>query len=192
MPEWLNASSIAASLSAVAAIAAALAAWRAPISAARLAEILRGQAQDAQEVRRIKLNVFGAVMQDRAEIWSEDAVRALNLLDIAFIDSREVRACWSELHQALNTSPPPPHVIDERIRRLLKAMATDLGLANELRPDDFARVYFPIALSKTATSDSWNEKRRWSASPVRHPQLQMPHKLLKRHLTSGLRSPEWL
>ena len=146
MPDWLSASSIAAFLSAVAAAAAAIAAWRAPISAARLADILRQQSQDVQEARRIKLNVFGAIMQDRAEIWSEDAVRALNLLDVAFIESSEVRACWSELYQALNTNPPPEHVIDERIRRLLKAMATDLGLANELRPDDFARVYFPRAL----------------------------------------------
>lgn len=147
MPDWFTPSTIAVFLSAVAAVASAIAAWRAPISAAKLAEIMRREAQDAQEARRIKLNVFGAIMQDRAEIYSEDAVRALNLLDVAFINAPDVRACWSELHQALSGNPvSPPHVIDERIRRLLKAMATDLGLADELRPDDFARVYFPTAL----------------------------------------------
>ena len=139
---------IAAFLSAVAAIAAAVATWRGPIVAARMAEQLRKQSADEQESRRIRLNVFGAIMQERAEIWNEDAVRAFNLIDVAFADSREVREAWSELHRSLNSSPIPEHVVDERIRQLLKSMAADLGISHSLTPDDFGRVYFPTALAE--------------------------------------------
>lgn len=148
MDGWSNPGVIAAFLSAVAAIAAAVATWRGPLSAAKMAEELRRQSADAQEVRRIKLNVFAAVMQERAEIWAEESVRALNLIDVAFSDAICVREAWAELHQALNSNPMPNHVIDERIRKLLKEMATDLGLSSKLRQDDFGRVYFPNALAE--------------------------------------------
>jgi hypothetical protein len=42
----------------------------------------------------------------------------------------------------------PNHVIDERIRKLLREMANDLGLSDSLRQDDFGRVYFPTALAE--------------------------------------------
>lgn len=140
---------IAAFLSAIAATAAAIATWRGPISAARMAESLRRSAEVAADSRRFKLNVFASLMQERAEIYSADAVRALNSIDVAFSDEVEVREAWSELYQALNSKPvAPPHVLDERIRKLLREMASSLGLADKLRLDDFGRVYFPTALAE--------------------------------------------
>ncbi|WP_425326454.1 DUF6680 family protein [Sphingomonas oligophenolica] len=109
---------------------------------------MRQQSADAQEARRIKLNVFAAIMQERAEISAEDSVRALNLIDLAYSDSLSVREAWAELYQALNTAPLLNHVVDERLRRLLREMASDLGLTPKLRQDDFGRVYFPTALAE--------------------------------------------
>jgi hypothetical protein len=40
--------------------------------------------------------------------------------------------------------PLVQHVIDERVRKLLAAIAKDVGLSDELRTDDLGRVYFPI------------------------------------------------
>lgn len=140
---WINPSVIAAFLSAVAATAAAIATWRAPLSAAKIAEHLRRQGDSELESRRFRLTVFATVMQGRAEIWSEDTVKALNSVDVAFHNSVTVREAWAELYQALNTSPMPGHVVDERTRKLLREMAKDLGLADSLRLDDFGRVYFP-------------------------------------------------
>jgi hypothetical protein len=145
---WTNPGLIAAFLSAIAAIAAAVATWRGPMSAARMAEQLRRSAENEMESRRFRFNVFATVMQGRAEIWSEDTVRALNSIDIAFHRSAKVREAWAELFQALNAKPNVSHVIDERIRKLLKEMASDLGLADALRLDDFGRVYFPTALGE--------------------------------------------
>lgn len=136
-------------LSAVAAIAAAIATWRGPLSAAKMAESLRRSAEVDADRRRFKLNVFTQLMQERAEIYSAEAVRALNSIDVAYSDSSLVREAWSELHQAFNSQPSAPaHVLDERIRKLLREMAKSLGIGDTLRIDDFGRVYYPNALSE--------------------------------------------
>lgn len=147
MSGWSDTSVVAASFSALAAIAAAVATWRGPISAAQMAEKLRRSAEVDADRRRFKLNVFAQIMQERAEIYSADAVRALNSIDVAFSDTALVREAWSELYQALNSNPlVPPHILDERIRKLLREMATSLGIGDLLRLDDFGRVYYPNAL----------------------------------------------
>jgi len=139
----------AALMSAIAAIAAALATWRGPMAAAKLAEKLRQSSEAKTDSRRFRLNVFAAVMQERAALYSADGVRAPNSIDVAFADSDPVREAWAELYQAFNTSPlPPPHVIEERTRKLLREMAANLGLAEKLRLDDFGRVYFPTSLQR--------------------------------------------
>jgi hypothetical protein len=148
MDGWSNPAVIAAFLSAIAAIAAAIATWRGPQSAAIMAERLRRESEDAQESRRFRLNVFATIMQNRAEIYGEDSVRALNSIDVAYSASVPVREAWAELLNALNSSNHPAHVIDERIRKLLREMARDLGISDTLRQDDFGRVYFPTALAE--------------------------------------------
>ena len=147
MASWSDPTVVAAFLSAVAAIAAAVATWRGPMSAARMAETLRRNAEAAADSRRFKLNIFAQLMQERSEIYSPEAVRALNSIDVAFSDIGSVREAWSELYQSLNSQPiAPAHVIDERIRKLLREMANSLGIGDTLRMDDFGRVYLPNAL----------------------------------------------
>ena len=135
---------LAAVFSAIATALAAIATWRAPITAAKLAETMRREAERADERRRQKLYVFSLLMQERAQIHSENGVRALNLVDVAFSESREVRDAWAELFSAFSLKPLPPHVVSERLLKLLGAIAKDIGLANDLRSDDLNRVSFPV------------------------------------------------
>jgi hypothetical protein len=130
--------------SAIATGLAALATWRAPRAAAQLAESLRRDAESHIERQRQKLQVFGLLMQERSQIYSENSVRALNLIDIVFNESRDVREAWSELYLAFQMKPYLQHVVDERLRKLLGSIAKDIGLADELRNDDLGRVYVPI------------------------------------------------
>lgn len=142
---------IAAFLSAVAAISAAIATWRGPIAAAKMANELRSKSEQSAEARRFKFHVFASLMQERAEIYSPDSVKALNSIDVVFSDSTSVREAWSELYQALNSeNGVPSHVIDERLRKLLREMSIDLGISDALRLDDFGRVYLPNALADEA------------------------------------------
>lgn len=137
-----------AACSALAATFSAVAAWRMPVSAARLAERMRTDNERKTQERHFKLNVFAEIMQSRAEIYSENSVKALNSIDIAFHKSESVREAWAELYQALNTSSTPAHVVEERLRKLLREMAQEVGLAESLRLDDFGRIYFPTALAE--------------------------------------------
>ena len=139
---------LAAFLSAIAAIAAAVATWRGPRSAALIAERLRRESEGDRESRRFRLQVFSTIMQNRAEIYSEDSVKALNSIDVAFNEASSVREAWAELLNALNTADIPSHVVDERLRKLLREMADNLGLSKSLRQDDFGRIYYPTAIAE--------------------------------------------
>jgi hypothetical protein len=125
---------------------AALAAWQAPRAAAKLAEALRWESEQIQERTKNKLHVFAMLMQERAAIYTENAVRALNLIDVVFYDAREVREAWSELYLTFSLNPMPGHLLEERLRKLLAAMAKDIGVGDGLRTDDCGRVYSPNAL----------------------------------------------
>ena len=142
---------IIAALTTLTAGFAAYATWRAPLSAAELAEKLRQSSDKTTERRRNKLHVFATLMQERASIASLDGVRALNLIDVVFHDCKEVREAWAELFLSYDPSRKfPPHVQEERLGKLLLAMATNLELGDQLRTDDFGRVYYPIALANDA------------------------------------------
>src|ERR1035441_9597759 len=106
----------AAIFSAIATGFAAFATWNAPRTAARLAESLRREAESHNERQRLKVQVFTTLMQERAQIHSDQGVRALNLIDVVFNDAREVREGWAELYLAFYMKPLVPHVIDERLR----------------------------------------------------------------------------
>lgn len=134
---------LTAVFSAIATGLAAVATWRAPTAAARLAESLRRDAEKHHERQRQKLSVFASLMQERAQIYSDNGVRALNLIDVVFNESREVREAWSELFLAFHMNPLVEHVVDERLRKLLATIAKEIGLSDQLRNDDLGRVYHP-------------------------------------------------
>jgi hypothetical protein len=147
MSEWIQLA--IAGFSAVATGLAAFIAWRAPLSAAQLAESLRKTAERENERRRLKFHVFATLMQERASLASLDNVRALNLIDVVYNDCRDVREAWSELFLTFEASQHiPPHVQDERLRKMLAAMAKELSLGDNLRNDDLGRVYYPNALAE--------------------------------------------
>ena len=96
----------------------------------------------------MKLWIFATVMQHRQFVGDGECVKALNLLDMASHDVPPVRDAWASLFAALNDqrnfpSTGPTTVIDERRTALLASMARELGLGNDFRPDDFARIYLP-------------------------------------------------
>ena len=139
---------LSAIFSAIATALAAFATWRAPTSAAKLAESLRRDAERDFEHRKQKLDLFATLMQERARITSDNGVRALNSIDVVFDDSHAVRGAWSELILAFDAQPFDMNVVTERLRTLLGAMAKDIGLSDELRNDDFARVYYPNVMAQ--------------------------------------------
>jgi hypothetical protein len=138
---------VAAFLSALATGFAVWAAIYGPRAAAEAAEQMRRQSDADSERRRIRMWVFTTLMQQRATVASELSVQALNVIDVAFQDQREVRDAWSELYISFGQKPLDNNKIEERLRELLRRMAISLSIAETLRVDDFSRIYFPTALA---------------------------------------------
>lgn len=132
---------------AIATSRAVVATRKAPVDAAQIAASL----QQASEGRRLKLSIFATIMQNRHFLGETECVKALNLIDTVFHDAPSVRDAWATLFAALNDprnfpqSGPTP-VIDEKRNTLLAAMARELNLIQDFRPDDFTRVYLPQVL----------------------------------------------
>lgn len=151
MIEWIqeNPATIAAFLSAVAALLSVVATWQGPRSAAKLSEQIRNGTERENERRRMKLQVFSTLMQERATIASLDSVRMLNSIDFVFSESPKVREAWADLFAIFHTSDVPhPQLREEKLRVLLKEMGADIGLSDTLKVDDIARIYYPNALAQ--------------------------------------------
>lgn len=152
MLNWLTeiqGATVAAIFSAIATALAAYAAWAGPQNAARLAEEMRKESEANTEKRRLKHHVFNILMSSRATYFSTDAVNAFNLIDVVFLEQRKVRDAWADFISSLDdANRVPDHMKKDYFRKLLAAMSEDLGLASELRADDFNRVYYPNALAE--------------------------------------------
>ena len=127
---------------------AAYASWRGPQNAAEIAERLRRDAEISNERKRQKFLVFATLMQERAAIYTENSVRALNTIDAVFHDVRSVREAWAELYIKLNTPNLQVSDYNVELRKLLTAMASDVGLAEQFGQADANRVYIPNALAQ--------------------------------------------
>lgn len=162
MIEYLaqNPATAAALLSAVAALAAAFATWQGPRSAAMLAERIRKDTEQANERRRMKLQVFSTLMQERATIASIESVRMLNSIDFVFYDAPRVREAWADLFSIFHTSEiPHTQLREEKLRGLLKEMGADIGLSDTLKVDDIARIYYPNALAREEEVRMWQQEQ---------------------------------
>jgi hypothetical protein len=142
------ASAIAASLSAIATGLAAYATWRVPFRAAEYAENRRNVIDTNNEKMRLKRLIFFTLMQERAAIYSNESVKALNSIDIIFHDDQNVRDAWAELYASLHPENGiPEHTKSDKIKTLLKEIASVIGLSNTLRNDDFLRIYYPRVMA---------------------------------------------
>lgn len=152
---------VTAVFSALATALAAYATWRAPRGAAELAERLRREAESASRREALQYEVFAALMQSRGgHFVSAEAVRAYNMIDVAFVDVPTVRDAWADLYAYYNAQRSlPDHVREERSRRLLIAMAAELGVGDRLRPDDFTRVYFPKLFAEQQEIEYWQRQQ---------------------------------
>lgn len=130
-------------------MAAVFVTWNAPRSAAKCAEKLRAQNEAANARRNQKFSIFNELMKTRGIRVTREAVEAFNLIDVVFKDSPKVKDAWAELISLYNRfEATPPALIDEKLLALLKEIAEDLSLAEQLRSADFERFYYPTAIAE--------------------------------------------
>lgn len=146
MAAWTHADLIALSNVAVAVVTALVA-----MAAPYIAWSLTRRSQKADDRRRVKLNVFGALMQNRHTPQSREAASALNLIDVAFHDNSEVRRLWQEYFNMIShpaaafvQSQIGFELVKQKLVELQAAMARDLAF--DINQFDIQRIYEPAWL----------------------------------------------
>jgi hypothetical protein len=81
---------------------------------------------------------------------SEEAVRALNLIDVVFHDAPRVRELWHEYFAVLNTEGLGGGQRQKKNLEMITEMAKVLGYGEAITHLDMDRVYYPVALGEQA------------------------------------------
>jgi hypothetical protein len=109
--------------------------------------------QHTKERRDAKVQILNTLMQTRHQsLPTDERVRALNMIDVVFRDSTEVRSLWHQYFDMLaNDGLNNPLGYSQRNKKyleLLAEMARDVGYGRTLTHLDIDRVYTPIGLGK--------------------------------------------
>lgn len=98
--------------------------------------------------KRRKIQIFTTLMSKRYDIISEESVSALNMIDIVFYKSKQVRAAWKTFNVAASApdSSTKVEAINDTLLKLIEVIAEDIGY-KEIKWNDIKEFYYPIGLS---------------------------------------------
>lgn len=106
--------------------------------------------QHRKERRDLKRWALSTLLATRHSALTDEAVRALNLIDLIFANSSKVRSLWHEYYDMLsNKGLDNPLGYGQRERKkleLITQMANELGYSKEISHLDVDRVYYPTGL----------------------------------------------
>ncbi len=101
--------------------------------------------------RALKHWIFVTLMGGRHTPLSDQTIRALNLIDVAFHDDPGVRRLWREYFDMLNneglSNPAGVQTRQRKNLELITAMGGTLGYGADISHLDVDRVYYPVALA---------------------------------------------
>jgi hypothetical protein len=156
-------------------LAACVAVWatfRAPKVAAEFAEALRTATSRADEQRRQKLFIFATLLENRAHIVAPACVSALNLIDLVFIDDREVRDALVHFRSSTDGPASNAERTVERYLFIIEKIARNIGLSEKITISDIQTPYYPTGLSNVHEAERLELEERLArlkagAKPVR-------------------------
>lgn len=108
--------------------------------------VLIGQyLQDRAQKRKDKMEIFKTLMIAR-NTWTVESVRALNIIDIIFVNDKNVRNAWRDLYDKYRVeNPDNTHL--EKIRqaqyKLIEEIANSLGYKNKITWETIQNPYIP-------------------------------------------------
>lgn len=144
---WIQAGAAVATF--LAACVAVWATFKAPERAAAIAEQLRQANDKADSERRSKAFILETLLRHRASIIHADAVNALNLIDIIFIDVPDVREAYHQFWNA-TADPNPAELRVERYNAIIEKIVRHLGMSEKIKASDIQRSYHPVGYAKVA------------------------------------------
>ena len=115
-----------------------------------VAVLISMRLQDRKERRQHKFSILNTLIATRHEPLSTEAVRALNMIDLAFYDETTVRQRWREYLEMLNNqglnNPSGWQQQGKKRIELITEMAKDLGYGKAITHLDVDRVYTPVGI----------------------------------------------
>ncbi len=102
--------------------------------------------QRHKEKRDFKFHVFYDIMSHRKSFpISQEFVKALNLIDVAFSDNQKILSLWHEYYQMLHQKPEnlTNELLNQKFVELLSQIALDLGYKN-IQQVDIDKFYTPV------------------------------------------------
>lgn len=112
-----------------------------PIVAVLVGQYLQNRAQK----RKDKMEIFKTLMTTRNG-WTIESVRALNTIDIIFVNDKNVRNAWKDLYDKYRIENPD-NIHLEKIRqaqyKLIEEIAISLGYKNKITWETIQNPYIP-------------------------------------------------
>ena len=118
--------------------------------AALLSVILSQHLQSKSKKREDKLRILIDLMISRIYGWTASSVHSMNIIDIIFADSKNVKDAWHKyfnLCKINNPSEAQSKDIEIAKNKLIEEIANDLGYKDKVTWDEIQSVYIPNGLS---------------------------------------------
>lgn len=108
-----------------------------------------------EQAKGEKRKILSILMSKRYDIISMESVNALNMIDVIFYKSDNVRNAWQEFMRAteLPEAQTKPQIINDKYLRLLEEIAKDIGY-NKINWEDIKHYYIPIGLSNSLQEEA--------------------------------------
>ncbi|MCC4295013.1 DUF6680 family protein [Brevundimonas aurantiaca] len=155
---WVQA--IAAIATFGAACVAVWATFSAPKRAAEIAEELRRTNDRIDAERRSQSYILETLLRHRGNIIHGDAVNALNLIDIVFMNALDVREAYQQFWNA-TAEPTPWELKVERYNTIIERIIRHLGMSDHIKASDIQRSYHPVGHAKFAQVQNAEMDVRW-------------------------------
>ena len=148
--------------------AAATAAWiasKVPAWSERERAASRKAEQEADLQRYVLVNL----LKGRTALVHQDTLAAINLMDVAFLRSPDVRAARNNFMQAAAAEPFSSERLLERFHAMIIAVVREMGLSSDITPADVQLGYYPRLLGQmdeAAIAEAEEKIARRAASEV--------------------------
>jgi hypothetical protein len=120
--------------------------------------------QARTESRQQRLSLLGVLFSLRHLPLSPDNFRALNQIDVIFVNDLEVRETWSKYYSTLNDpnlqNLPGFSMREQKRRDLMMAIVKCLGLQNKISTSDLLRTYMPTTIVEAETLAVWERIKK--------------------------------
>lgn len=156
---WIQATAAVATF--LAACCAVWATFDGPKRAAELAEKLRRKNQQIDAQLLEKHQILKTLMTYRGVMISQEAVNALNLIDVAFVDAPEVREAYQQFWNS-TAEQTAWELKVERYNAIIERIVRHLGTSDLIKTSDIQRTYHPDLHAKLNQVQMAELDLRWA------------------------------